>query len=75
MQQSKKMPPAPPVPPDRVRIALDLSPGVAAILDRISDGFGVPRSQVVIQAVIDALPRLVERLEGLEAAVQRGKKR
>lgn len=74
---AKKTPPAAPaekLPPREHRINLDLSHTVYEVLMRISDTLGVPKSQVVVQALVEALPRLVERAEGLEAAIRRGKK-
>lgn len=74
---AKKTPPAP-IEPEKSgrdrRLALDLSPVVFDVLSRISDTLGVPKSQVVVQALIQAMPGLVERAEGLEAALRKGKK-
>lgn len=59
------------IEPDRIRLALDLSPMVAGHLDRISDALGVPKSQIVVQALLQALPELLARVDDL---ARKGKK-
>ncbi len=44
----------------RTRLQVDLSAPVAALLDDVSATLGVPRSQVVLQAFLQALPALIE---------------
>lgn len=56
------MPPSPtPQLPERQRLSLDLAPAVLLALDNISAVTGVPKSQVVLSALLDALPGLMER--------------
>lgn len=61
-------PQVPPVSPStaRNRVSVDFSSSVSLLLDNISDVLGVPKSQLVMQALLDALPGLVERAEGLK---------
>ena len=61
---------APPIPSsstasDRSRISLEISPVVAGLLDHVSDITGVSRAQIVNGALLDALPDLVARADGL----------
>lgn len=58
-------PSAAPAAPDRARLSLDLAPPVASLLEHVSNVTGVPRSQVVVQALLDALPALLDRVDGL----------
>ena len=55
---------------DRSRVAIDLSPTVAALLDHVAAVTGTPKAQIVSQALLDALPELLERAEGFD---KRGK--
>lgn len=52
--------------PDRSRLALDLAPTVASLLDYVSEVTGVPKTQLVQSAVLDALPELLERADKLK---------
>jgi hypothetical protein len=54
-------PAAPPSLPDRQRLSLDLAPAVSLALDNISAVTGVPKSQIVLSALLDALPAIMER--------------
>lgn len=66
------MTPSPQVPTvaDRQRLSLDLSPAVSALLEHVAQVTGTPRSQVVLAALLDALPGLVERADQLQARHQ-----
>ena len=55
----------PPVLPTRQRLTLDPSEHVSLLLDHISEATGVPRSQVVMGALLDALPALVARADAI----------
>jgi hypothetical protein len=55
----------PPPAGDRQRLSLDLAPTVSLLLDHVSVATGVPKSQVVLQAVLDALPALLERADAI----------
>lgn len=64
--------------PDRSRLALDLAPTVASLLDYVSDVTGVPKTQIVQSALLDALPELLERADRLKKRNQelsQGKKK
>lgn len=50
---------------ERKRLALDLSDSVSAHLDEVSEVLGVPKSQLVVQCVIQGLPGLLARAEEL----------
>lgn len=54
---------AAPTPDGRNRLSIELSGQVALLLDHVSGTLGVPKSQLVAQAIIDALPELVERAD------------
>lgn len=55
------------LPADRQRLSLDLAPAVSLLLDHVASVTGQPKSQVVAQALIEALPVLLERADGLQA--------
>ena len=63
MTPAKHLPP-PSLPP-RQRLTLDPSEHVSLLLDHISEATGVPRSQVVMGALLDALPALVARADAI----------
>ncbi len=65
-------PPAntPPPAPERPRLSLDLSPSVSLLLDHISAVTGTPKSQIAIQALVDALPALLDRVDTLQKRTQ-----
>jgi len=58
----------PAIPPaaERQRLSLDLTPTVSALLDHVANVTGVPKSQLAVQALLDALPAALERAEGLQ---------
>lgn len=51
---------------DRQRLSLDLAQPVSLLLDHISAITGVPKSQLVLSALLDALPAMLERADGLK---------
>lgn len=59
-------PPAAPTPPSRERLSLDVSPSVSLLLDHISAITGTPKAQLISQALLDALPSLLERADLLK---------
>ena len=65
-------PPASPPPPapERPRLSLDLSPSVSLLLDHISAVTGTPKSQIAIQALVDSLPALLDRVDTLQKRTQ-----
>lgn len=63
---SLNQPKPPPIPPDRNRISFDVSPAVSSLLDHVSDVTGANKSQVALSALLDALPGLLDRAEGLQ---------
>lgn len=60
----------PPPAPERPRLSLDLSPSVSLLLDHISAVTGTPKSQIAIQALVDALPALLDRVDTLQKRTQ-----
>lgn len=59
---------AKPFPPsvDRLRVSVDLSSDVSLLLDHVCEVTGTSKSQVVLGALLDALPALLERSEALK---------
>jgi hypothetical protein len=51
---------------DRVRVSLDLSPHVSLLLDHVCEVTGSNKSQLVLSALMDALPALLERSDALQ---------
>lgn len=51
---------------DRPRINLDLSPSVLLLLDHVVEITGASRSSLINAALVDALPGLLERSDGLQ---------
>lgn len=51
---------------DRPRLSVELSPSVALLLDHINEVTGTPKAQIVSQALLDALPGLLERAEAFQ---------
>jgi len=51
-------------------LSLDLSPQVALLLDHVAAVLGAPKSQIVAQALVEALPALLERADGLQKRAQ-----
>jgi hypothetical protein len=62
--KSLEVPSARPEP--RNRLQLDLSPSVAALLERAATTTGVPKAQLVVQALLVALPGLVDLAESIQ---------
>lgn len=59
-------PPAAPALPSRDRLSLDVSPSVSLLLDHISGITSTPKAQLISQALLDALPSLLERADLLK---------
>jgi len=55
---------------DRSRVSVDLSAHVSLLLDHVCDVTGANKSQVVLGALLDALPALLERSEALQKRSQ-----
>lgn len=49
----------------RNRLSIELSAPVASLLDHVSETLGLAKSQLVVQALLDALPELGERADQL----------
>lgn len=67
-----------PSPPDRNRISVDVSAVISSHLDHISEITGVSKSGIVAGALLDALPDLLARADGLKKRhqeLQQSKKR
>lgn len=60
------MAPQTPLAADRQRLSLDLAPAVTLLLDHIAAVTGATKSQIVLGALLDALPDLVERADALK---------
>lgn len=52
--------------PARDRLSVDVSPSVALLLDHVSTITGTPKAQILSQALLDALPGLLERADLLK---------
>jgi uncharacterized protein (DUF1778 family) len=52
--------------PDRPRVNVELSPSVLALLDHVCDVTGSTRTQVIVNSLVEALPGLLERSDGLQ---------
>lgn len=64
--QQEKAPRLNPSPADRSRLSVDLSSVVMSHLDHISDITGVSKSAIIAGALLDALPDLLARADGLK---------
>lgn len=53
---------------ERQRLSIEVSPALLLLLDNISAVTGVPKSQLVTGALLDAMPTLLERTKQLQAA-------
>lgn len=62
LMQPKTTPPA----PERNRLSVDLSPVVMSHLDHISEITGVTKAGIITAALLDALPDLLARADGLK---------
>ena len=58
--------PAPAPTPERYRLSVDLAPVVSSHLDHISDVTGVSKAGIITAALLDALPELLARADGLK---------
>lgn len=66
------MPTTPPPPmPERLRVSLDLTPPLVLLLDHVSSITGIPRTALITQALLEALPAHLERFQMLQAAMLR----
>lgn len=54
------------LPSERARLSVDLSPVVSSHLDHISEVTGVSKSGIITAALLDALPALLVRADGLK---------
>ena len=53
-------------PPERQRIAFDVSPSVASLLEHVSEVTGVSKAGIATAALLDALPALLARADGIK---------
>jgi hypothetical protein len=60
--QKQNLPPS----ADRSRVSIDLSSHVSLLLDHVCEVTGASKSQVVLTALMDALPCLLERSDALQ---------
>jgi hypothetical protein len=51
---------------DRPRLSVELSASVSLLLDHINAVTGTPKAQIVSQALLEALPSLLDRAETLQ---------
>jgi hypothetical protein len=51
---------------DRTRVSVDLSAHVSLLLDHVCEVTGANKSQLVLSALMDALPGLLERSDALQ---------
>lgn len=59
-----------PLIPDRTRLSVDVSPVVSSHLDHISEITGQSKAAIVSAALLDALPELLARADGLKRRYQ-----
>lgn len=52
-----------PSSPSRDRLSVDVSPSVSVLLEHVSVITGTPKAQILSQALLDALPGLLERAD------------
>lgn len=52
--------------PERSRLSVDLSPVVSSHLDHISEITGVSKAGIISAALLEALPDLLARADGLK---------
>lgn len=66
--------------PARTRVQIEVSKPVLSLLDHVADVLGAARSQLVTQALVEALPAMVERADAVRkrarelTEAQRGKR-
>lgn len=63
--QSMNSPIQPPTP-ERIRLSVDLSPVISSHLDHISEVTGVSKAGIISGALLEALPALLARADGLK---------
>jgi hypothetical protein len=51
---------------DRIRVSVDLSAHVSLLLDHVCEVTGANKSQLVLSALMDALPGLLDRSDALQ---------
>jgi predicted transcriptional regulator len=51
---------------DRSRLSVELSPVVSSHLDHISEVTGLAKASIIAGALLDALPELLARADGLK---------
>lgn len=56
----------PSISAERNRLSVDLSPVVSSHLDHISEVTGVSKAGIITAALLDALPDLLARADGLK---------
>lgn len=56
--------------PERTRLSVDLSPVVSSHLDHISEITGVSKAGIISAALLEALPDLLARADGLKKRYQ-----
>ena len=47
----------------RPRLSIELSPAATLLLDHVAEVMGTTKTQVIISALVDALPGLIERAD------------
>ena len=55
---------------DRTRLSLDVPPGVLLLLDHCAEVTGQSRTQLVLAALVEQLPVLIERADALRKRVR-----
>jgi hypothetical protein len=65
-QPMTNAPKALPPTTDRTRVSVDLSAHVSLLLDHVCEVTGANKSQLVLSALMDALPGLLERSDALQ---------
>ena len=58
------------IPSDRSRLTLELAGPVMSLLDHVCEITGASRSGIINAALLDALPGLLERSDGLHKRFQ-----
>lgn len=51
---------------EKSRLSLELSPTVSQLLEHVSEITGTPKTQLVQAALVEALPELLARADGLK---------
>lgn len=66
MEHLMAMDTKPVVSEPRIRITVDVAPEVALLLDYISATTGSPRTHIVLQPLLDALPAMLDRADSIK---------